>query len=428
MRLLNWETIQLGVRNLLLHKLRSLLTVLGIIFGVAAVICMLSVTEGASADELRTIQLLGTRNIIVDAVQPQQSTQASQGNTSLLEYGIKPEDVRMIQASIPHIESVTRLRNVSDQVRYRDRKCNATVTGVEPTFFHAVNIDLRFGRTITDEDMLNAQAVCVIGDDIRRELFGHEDAIGATILANRYPTAVPFTVVGVLKNVQTAGAPERGVEERNLNREVLIPFSSSTKYFGEIMRKQRAGTRELSKVLISGLIIQVDEIEHVLPVSEMVKRVFEYKHPQMDYEIKVPLAKLKIAEQKKHNNQLVLGFIAGVSLLVGGIGIMNIMLATVTERTREIGVRRALGAKRRDITVQFLIETVVLSTGGGLVGVVLGWIGSTVLSRYAEWQPIVQPQYMALSFGLSVLVGLVSGMYPAIQAARLDPIEALRHE
>ncbi|MCC7293041.1 MAG: ABC transporter permease [Phycisphaerales bacterium] len=428
MRVVNIETFRLGVRNLWLHKLRSLLTVLGIIFGVAAVICMLSVSEGASADELRTIQLLGTRNILVNAVVPQQNSQASQGSSSLLEYGIKPADVQLLTATIPHLSSITTMRTVSDQVRCRDRRATATVTGVDPTFFQAVNIDIAFGRTLSDQDLMENRAVCVIGDDVRRDLFAHQDPIGQVVLATRFPTAVPFEVVGVLKNVQTAGAPQRGVEERNLNREVLVPFSAANKLFGEITVKRRTGSREMTKVLISGLIIQVDDLAHVLSVSEMVKRVLERNHSVQDYEVKVPLARLMIAEKKKRNNQMVLGFIAGISLLVGGIGIMNIMLATVTERTREIGVRRALGARRRHITVQFLVETIVLSTGGGLVGVALGWLGSSILSRYAEWQPVIQPQYMLLSFGLSMLVGLVSGMYPAIQAARLDPIEALRHE
>ncbi|KAA0223961.1 MAG: FtsX-like permease family protein [Planctomycetota bacterium] len=428
MTLLNVETLKLGVRNLLLHKLRSLLTVLGIIFGVAAVICMLSVSEGASADELRSIQLMGTRNVLVDSVAPRQTTQVSQGNASLLEYGIKPSDIELIENTLPHLASVTVLRTVSDIVRWRDRRSNASVTGTEPSFFQAVNIDVAFGRSLTDEDLAAEHAVCVIGEDVRRELFKHEDPIGQVILAERYPTAIPFRVVGVLRNVQVAGSPQRGVEERNLNREILAPITTVNKLFSEITVKRRTGSREMTKVLVSGLIIQVDELEHVLPVSEMVKRVFERTHPTEDYEIKVPLARLKIAERKKVNNQRVLGFIAGISLLVGGIGIMNIMLATVTERTREIGVRRALGARRRHITVQFLIETIVLSTGGGVIGVILGWVGSMVLSRVAEWTPIVQPQYMILSFGLSVLVGLVSGMYPALQAANLDPIEALRRE
>ena len=178
----------------------------------------------------------------------------------------------------------------------------------------------------------------------------------------------------------------------------------------------------------SGLYVTANDLEHVLPISEMVGRVLDHGHQDLDYEVKVPLARLELAKKKERNRKLTLGFIAGISLLVGGIGIMNIMLATVTERTREIGIRRALGARRRHITVQFLVETVVLTTAGGLLGALLGIVGAHLVSRMADWQTIVTVWSVAVSFGLSVLVGIFFGMYPAMSAARLDPIEALRRE
>ena len=178
----------------------------------------------------------------------------------------------------------------------------------------------------------------------------------------------------------------------------------------------------------SGLYSTADEIENVLPLSEMVKRALEHGHEELDYEVRVPLERLQLAEKKKRNNQLVLGLIAGISLLVGGIGIMNIMLATVTERTREIGIRRALGARQRHIAVQFLVETIVLSTGGGLVGVIVGVVGAYLVTQFADWETIISVWSVVVSFGLSVMVGIFFGMYPALSAARLDPIEALRYE
>ena len=428
MAIVRIEVIRLGVRNLLLHKLRSLLTVLGIIFGVAAVICMLSISEGASADELRMLRLLGTRNVIVNAVKPKQTTQASEGNTNLLEYGITYDDLAIMQATIPHVEKIVSLKKVSDKVRRRDKQMIAEVVGVEPAFFGTVNIDVGAGRSLTAIDMSERANVCVIGDQVRRELFSFADPLGETILVERYPGAVPFTVVGVLKTVETAGAPERGVEERDLNREVFIPYATAKSQFGEIRVNRMAGSRELTKMQMSGMYITAQTIEHVLPVSEMVRRVLERNHKQLDYEVRVPLARLRLAERKKRNNQILLGFIAGVSLLVGGIGIMNIMLATVTERTREIGIRRALGAKRHDITTQFLVETVVLSTGGGVIGVAVGCVGAWGINQVADWETIVQPWAVAISFCLSVFVGIFFGMYPAMSAARLDPIEALRFE
>ncbi len=428
MRFLNLETFRLGLNNLRLHKLRSLLTSLGIIFGVAAVICMLSISEGASADEMRMIQLLGTKNIIVNSVKPPQTMETSQRNTALVEYGITHADVSIIEKTIPHVTHVVPLRTVGFRARHADRQATLDVIGTTPNFFDVVNISVNRGRALSSEDTAGKANVCVIGEQVRTELFPFKDPLGEAILVERYPTAIPFTVVGILQQVQTAGAPARGVEERNLNREIFIPFSTSMSQFGEITRRIGAGSRELIKMQYSGLYVTVDDIENVLPVSDMVGRVFEHGHPKLDFEIKVPLARLKLAEKKKRNNQLTLGFIAGISLLVGGIGIMNIMLATVTERTREIGIRRALGARRKHITVQFLVETVVLSTAGGLLGVALGMFGAYAVTTFADWETIVSAWSVAVSFGLSVLVGIFFGMYPAMSAARLDPIEALRYE
>ena len=428
MKAYNLETFRLGVNNLRLHKLRSLLTSLGIIFGVAAVICMLSISEAASADEMRLIQLLGTRNIIVNSVKPPQTTQSSQSHVRMTEYGIVRADVDIIKATIPAVTHVVPLKTVAYRARHGERQGNFKVVGTTPDFFDIVNIDVARGRTITHSDIQGRVNVCVIGEAVRRKLFPFKDPLGETLLAERYPSAIPFTVVGVLQEVQTAGAPQRGVEDRDLNCEILVPFSTAVTQFGEITRRVGSGSREYIKMQYSGLYVTVDKIENVIPVSKMVERVIENNHSKLDYEIKVPLARLKLAEKKKRNNQLTLGFIAGISLLVGGIGIMNIMLATVTERTREIGIRRALGAKRSNITSQFLVETVVLSTTGGVVGVFLGVLGAYGITHFAEWETIVSAWSVAISFSLSVLIGIFFGMYPAMAAAKLDPIEALRHE
>jgi putative ABC transport system permease protein len=428
MRLLSIETIKLGVNNLRLHKLRSLLTSLGIIFGVAAVICMLSISEGASADELRLIELLGTRNIIVNSVKPPQTTQLSQSASNLVEYGITRDDVSVLRETVPHIATIVPLKTISYRVRHAAFQAAFESVGTTPEFFEVVNVRLARGRALAAADLNENKNVCVIGDEVRRNLFPLEDPIGETLLVERFPTAIPFEIVGVLEPVQTAGAPARGVEDRNLNRDILLPISTATKQFGETTRRLGAGSREFIKMQYSGLYVTADVLENVLSVSEMVKRVLEHGHKQMDYEVKVPLERLELAKKKKRNNQYVLGFIAGISLLVGGIGIMNIMLATVTERTREVGIRRALGAHRKHIAVQFLIETVVLTTAGGLSGVILGVLGSHLVAQIAEWKTIVSGWSVIVSFGLSVLVGIFFGMYPAVSAARLDPIEALRYE
>ncbi|HUU85707.1 MAG TPA: ABC transporter permease [Phycisphaerae bacterium] len=422
------ETILLGLTNLRLHKLRSLLTALGIIFGVAAVVCMLSISEGASADEMRMIRLLGTQNIIINSVKPERATQVSEGETTMLDYGITRQDVRLIEATIPHIQNNIPLKTIAYSVRYGSKRFEGQVVGTSPAFFETVNISVAQGRPLCDFDNADVKNVCVIGDDVRRELFTYQDAIGQPIMAERYAQSVPYTVVGVLNRVQTAGAPARGVEERNLNREILVPYATAVKRYGDTTMRRTSGSREFFKQQLSALYVNVDSLQRVESVSEMVKRVFERNHDKGDYEIRVPLARLKLAEKKARNQKLMLGFIAGISLLVGGIGIMNIMLATVTERTREIGIRRALGAKRRHITVQFLVETVVLSTGAGLLGIGVGGASAWAINAWAGWQTIVQPWTMVVSFTLSVLVGIFFGMYPAVAAAKLDPIEALRHE
>ncbi|MCP4593587.1 MAG: ABC transporter permease [bacterium] len=426
---LRLETFWLGVNNLRLHMLRATLTALGIIFGVAAVICMLSISEGASADELRLINALGTRNIIITSVKPQEETQTSQETTNLLEYGITRDDHQLIVRTIPHVASVVPLRKIADEVSRHDKRFAAKVVGTTAEFFDVVNVTAGRGRLLAAEDMLGKKKVCVIGDEVRRHLFGYDDPVGQTLYARRHSDTEPYEVVGVLAPALTAGTPARGVEERDLNREVMIPYTTAEARYGDTSVRLTSGSREISKVQLSGLYVTVDLMENVVPVSDMVRRVFEHNHEKVDYDVRVPLARLQLAEKKKRNSQLLLGFIAGISLLVGGIGIMNIMLATVTERTREIGIRRALGAKQRDVAVQFLVETVVLSMAGGTVGVVLGCLGAWGINQIAAWgEAIIQPWAVITSFGLSVLVGVFFGMYPAVSASKLDPIEALRHE
>jgi putative ABC transport system permease protein len=424
-----WETFHLGLKNLRLHKLRSFLTALGIIFGVGAVICMLSISEGASASEMELIRLLGTQNIIVKSVKPNRGGAVSQGNTRILEYGITEEDRRLIENTVPYVGKVVPLREVAYRVSRGDRQYGAPVVGSDSDFFVAVNVPVSRGRRLTQYDEDVRAKVCVIGDDIRKQLFTHEDPIGQTLTVhNRASGPIPFKVVGVMRPVLTAGSPARGIGERNLNGDVFIPFRTADARYGSTVYNLTSGSRELTKVAYSDLYVHVPDMERVLPVSEMISRVMERGHEKQDYEVKVPLERLRLAEKEKANRQITLGAIAGVSLLVGGIGIMNIMLASVTERTNEIGIRRALGARQVHIVQQFLVETVVLSTAGGLIGILLGWVGALIISRSVGWPTIVQPWTVGVSFGLSVIVGVFFGMYPAITAARLDPIEAVRHE
>jgi len=245
---------------------------------------------------------------------------------------------------------------------------------------------------------------------------------------SRSTGALPYQIVGVLAEYVTAGAPAKGVGARNINRDVYIPLAVADQRYGDLKMKLQSGSREFIKVQYSDLYVNVDKQENVLAASNMIEQVMRYGHRQLDYNIMVPLELLQQAEKSKKIWQIVLGSIAGISLLVGGIGIMNIMLASVTERTREIGVRRALGAKRRHITAQFLVETVILSLTGGVIGIIVGIAFAAIVSWMVGWQTIIPWWGVIVSFMVSAIVGVSFGLYPARSAASLDPIEALRYE
>jgi putative ABC transport system permease protein len=423
------ETFRLGIRNLWLHRLRSLLTALGMMFGVAAVICMLSITEAAGEKMLQIIQRLGTRNIIITSMEPDKGSQVGQSERGMRRYGITPLDLSIICNTIPHVKRVIALREVAFEAAYGDRKTAATVVGTQDGYFEMVHLDFADGRGITHHEHLNKASVCVIGDEVRRRLFATTDPIGQGLRVTSAMDVIPYTVVGVLQRMDTAGTPPRGVGGRDANLDVYIPFSTADARYGSIIMRRGRGYYDVREVAFSDTYVEVDDLDHVRTVSEMVIRAMQYSHgDKEDYKVHVPLEQLRVAQEEKRDRQLLMGTIAFVSLLVGGIGIMNIMLATVTDRTREIGIRRALGAKQRHVAVQFLVETMVLAMGGGLLGLLVGWGGARIIPAVFEWPTVLQPWAMMVSFGLSVVVGVFFGMYPAMSAAKLDPIEALRHE
>ncbi len=425
---LAFETVRLGIKNIHRHKLRSFLTTLGIICGVGAVICMLSIGEGASEAEMALIRLLGTQNVIVQSVKPQMEGVA-ESRSQLLEYGLKSADFKLIRETIPSVDRIVPLREVAFEVSFGQHRFAATVLGAEPAFFNTVHIGIDRGRAIQEIDQQRSANICIIGDDVRAALFAYEDPIGQSITVNSETAGlVPFEVVGVLKRIDTAGLPAKGVNERNLNVDVFIPLSTADERYSDLRVKHTTGSSEYTRCTYSDFYVEVNALENVISVSKMIGQALEHRHTEHDYVIKVPLERLQDAEREKRRRQITLGCIAGISLLVGGIGIMNIMLATVTERTREIGIRRALGAKRRHITFQFLIEAVVLTTVGGLIGIMAGSAGARVITHWVGWPTVIHQWTILVSFGLAVGVGVFFGIYPAASAARLDPIEALRHE
>jgi len=421
------RTIRLGIRSLWLHRLRSLLTVLGIVFGVCSVIAMLAIGEGASWEAQQQIRNLGSQNVLLKSIKPAEeekiSNRGQQGGWAL-EYGLKHADIRRIRDTLADVELLVPARVIRDYVWNITRRVDAEIVGTLPNHPSTRGQRVASGRFFNEIEMDAAAPVCVLGHAMARRLFPASDPLGQDVRVDvNY-----FRVVGVLEAESAPrSASPQGASAAPTDR-MYIPLETARRRYGEILARRRGGTFEAEKVQLHEITLRVARPESVVSVSEVVKQLLARHHPRKDYEVVVPLELLRRAERTKHIFNLVLGSIAAISLLVGGIGIMNIMLANVTERTREIGVRRALGARRRDIIIQFLVESVLLSAAGGLIGVVLGIAIPFAVSAMAGMKVIVTVWSPVAAFTLSALVGIVFGIYPARRAARLDPVEALRHE
>ncbi len=423
--LLSGELFALGLRDLRAHKLRSLLTALGVIFGVAAVICMLSIGEAASAEQLQQIRLLGSQNIVLRSVEPPKSQEVSKAQEAIKKYGLTRKDVDRLR-ELPCVKELVLMRDVADTIVHGALQFDGHVLGTTDNFFKVVNVQIAHGRALTELDSQRQQKVCVVGWAVARDLFPQHDALGQTVtVQSRITGGVPYVIVGILAEVRTAGNPAKGLAARDINRDVYIPLATADLRYGDYKVTAQGMSREWKDVQFSDIYVHVEPENQALPVSRLVDRVLQHEHKEQDFTITVPLELIQQAEQVRRNSQIVLGSIAGISLLVGGIGIMNIMLASVTERTREIGIRRALGAKRYHITAQFLIQTLILSVLGGLLGIILGIGLAHLVTVVVKWQTIIPIWGVLLSFGVSALVGIIFGLYPARAAARLDPIDAL---
>lgn len=429
----SWEyfrrTVRSGFRSLWLHRLRSSLTMLGIVFGVSSVIAMLAVGEGASFEAQEQIRRQGSHNIILQSVKPPESETGSSGTTDMIEYGITEKDLKRIRATIPTVEILVPGRIVRKKVWNVGRRVDCDVVGTVPWYPEMRNHGVADGRFFTDADADTRASVCVLGAEVVGELFPLQGAIGKAVrIGSDY-----YRVIGVMEPTGSdaaEGEENSSGEERVQTgvKSVYIPMSTARTRFGEILVKQSSGSREVERVEYHEVSVRVEHLEDVVETSLIIEDLMELNHDDPDYEIIVPLNLLRAAERTAAIFNVVLGSIAAISLLVGGIGIMNIMLASVTERTREIGIRRALGAKRRDIITQFLAETVMLSGFGGVAGVILGVSIPWFVSRFANQATIVLLWSPALAFSISLAVGVIFGLYPAMRAADMDPVEALRHE
>jgi len=424
------ETLRLGLTNLRLHKLRSLLTALGIIIGIAAVVAIAAYGEGAKLAALEDIRQLGASNIIIQSIKPPESQSAADATQLMSAYGITRRDVRRVESTVPHIEHIVRLKEIGSQVLNGIHTASARVFGTDPSLLQVASLHIDRGRYLTEQDMQQHNPVAVIGASVAERLFPLVDPLAGTIRVD----SQSFRVVGILEKIGVAGGAGSALVGRNLNFDVHVPMTTAMDRYGDLRVKRSSGAFEILKVELGEVIIRVDDEKHVESVARQIDRIFDLEHKKTgDTDSVVPLELLRQVESTQLMFNVLMIVIAGLSLVVGGIGIMNIMLASVTERTREIGIRRALGATRRHIIAQFLVETTVLSGLGGVVGVLLG-LALVLLIELAHQhiaaieQPHVTQWSIIVSFFVATSVGIIFGLYPAIKASHQDPIVALRHD
>jgi putative ABC transport system permease protein len=408
------EALASGLESLRHHALRSFLAMLGIIFGVGAVIAMLSIGAGAQKQALEIIDAMGLRNVVVKDKRFDRENELQEIRRKSL--GLSSRDAQAIRDAVPGVERVVAKIEVDawKVLSATGSRSKPRVLGVSSDYPELVKLPLREGRFFDRRDEGEHAPVCVIGDQVRRELFGFEPALGRPLKVNDEW----LTVVGIL--APGGGKREiQGVTVESTANDIYLPVTAAERRFSRVPLK--APLDELVVSMAPGTAVQ----ESAAVVASLLDRLHG---GAADYAITVPEALLEQSQKTQRLFDVVMGAIAGISLLVGGIGIMNIMLATVLERTREIGVRRAMGARQADIRNQFVMEAFIVTVTGGLLGVAMGLAIAKGVAAYAGWHTIVTLWSIVLSVGVSAGVGLVFGIYPATRAARLDPVEALRYE
>ena len=420
------EVLELGLKNLLRNKLRTFLTMLGMIFGVGSVIAMLSVGAGARREILERIQELGINNIIVHSVKPPEETRpgTQEQGRWMAKYGLLFKDRELLEATCPAIERVLPVNLVKQPVWLGSRRSHAAVMGVLPEHLAMFHLELARGRALNPVDAAECKQVCVVRRGLVEDLQLLDDPLGTQVHIGEES----YEIVGVLADSGFRAGTREALAIDEHAQDVYIPYTSSMRNFGTFTYVQRAGVQEISAVELDEMIVVARDTSLVRPVARMVETVLEHDHKKKDYEVIVPLLQLQQQEQIQAVFNAVMIVIAAISLLVGGIGIANIMLATITERTREIGIRRALGARRRDILVQFLTETAAIGVVGGLFGCLFGLAAVRVVVAYTGWQALTEPQYVVVALSISCLVAVLAGIYPARRAAQMDPIGALRYQ
>jgi len=406
----------LGLDNLMMHKLRSLLTMLGMIFGVAAVIAMLSIGAGARAQVMALIEQMGVRNVIVEAREA--NAWEDMQKVRKISLGLTLRDFRVIQSNVNGVvQGTARKRFTPGRMIPKPQPDMPVVYGVSPNYQQIENLKVVTGRFFDDSENNRAAPVAVLGQGAKASLFGQTDAVGQYVKVNE----AWFHVIGVVGPQLSTQTSIESLPVQDLNNLIYVPL------YAAMFRLE--DSRSNMKDEIDGIYLQMASAPDTVPAADVVRSLLNIAHRDAgDFSVIAPAELLAQQQRTQHIFDLVMVAIASISLLVGGIGIMNIMLAAILERTREIGVRRALGARQRDVIRQFLVEAVLISLMGGLIGIAFGFGISRLIAWLAGWSTVTTAGSILLAFVFSVSVGLLFGIYPARQAARLDPVEAIRYE
>jgi putative ABC transport system permease protein len=408
------ENIRLAIRGLADHKFRSFLTMLGIIFGVASVITMLSIGEGAKREAIAKYQDLGVNNIIVR--EKTLTDEELEEVRAKFSQGLSLQDAEVIAEIVPGVVRIASQAEINTDVRYADKSVKSTVLGITPEFFGMMNYKLQKGDYIDQAQYDKRLKVCVLGAGIAANFFKNEDPVGKLIkIEDQW-----LEVTGVLESKALFTETVGELAARDLNTDVYVPLSTFLNRFTR--EKALAGQ-------IQQITAQVDNSERLLEASTIINEIVRRHHfNNDDYSIVIPYELLTQEEKERQIYNFLLGAIAAISLLVGGIGIMNIMLATVMERTREIGIRRAIGARKIDIMSQFVSESVAISITGGIIGVLLGVTLSLTVSLFTDVSTYIRLYSILIAFAFSVIVGISFGYLPAKNAANLKPVDSIRYE